>query len=154
LLWAAQAKELSLNQTQQILGFLNDLAQMCPFVKPYKTLANKFLASFKSDENVLLSMCDRVKSYLMVCAKIAETARSGLPIPAQPTLATLTALTCYMDAAGCKFTVVNGSRMCHNIPGDRGVACVMTNHAGEVISWCRTFWPNSFYSARQKSSPV
>ncbi len=62
LLWAAQAKELSLNQTQQILGSLNDLVQMCPFVKPFKALANRFLASFNNDEKVLLPIGDRAKS--------------------------------------------------------------------------------------------
>ncbi len=100
LLRAVQAKELSLNQTQQILGSLNDLAQMCPFVKPFKALANRFLASFNNDESVLLSMGDRVKSDLMVCARVAKTARRGLPIPAQLIMLPLTALNCYTDAAG------------------------------------------------------
>jgi hypothetical protein len=144
LLWAAQAEELSLNQTQQVLGSLNDLAQMCPFMKPYKALANKFLASFNDNGNVLLPMSDIVKADLMVCARIAETARCGLPIPAQPSLPPLTAFTCYSDAAGCKFTIAKGVRHCHNVPDDRGVACVLLDKEGKVIGWSRVFWPKTF----------
>jgi hypothetical protein len=146
LLWAAQAEEFSLNQTQQVLGSLNDLAQMCPFVKPYKALANKFLASFNNNGKVLLPMSDIVKADLMVCARIAETARCGLPIPAQPSLPPLTALTCYSDAAGCKFTIAKGVKHCHNIPDDRGVACVLLDKEGKVIGWSRVFWPKTFLS--------
>jgi hypothetical protein len=113
-------------------------------VKPYKALANKFLASFNDNEKMLLPMSDIVKADLMVCARIAETARCGLPIPAQPSLPPLTAFTCYSDAAGCKFTIAKGVRHCHNVPDDRGVACVLLGKEGKVIGWSRVFWPKTF----------
>ncbi len=55
-LWAAKADSMSLKQTQQLLGSLNDLSQMCPFMKPFRALANSFLASFDADE-ISFSAC-------------------------------------------------------------------------------------------------
>jgi hypothetical protein len=84
ILWAVQASSMSLKQTQQLLGSLNDLSQMCPFIKPFRALTNNFLGSFNGDEQVLLSLSELAKKDLMVCARVTETARLGIPIPSQP----------------------------------------------------------------------
>ncbi len=152
ILWAAKADSMSLKQTQQLLGSLNDLSQMCPFVKPFRALANSFLASFNTDEDRLLSMCSQARKDLMVCARITQTARVGIPIPSQPTQPTLNALTCYSDAAGCKFMMVGGMRMCTNKEDDRGVASIVLNNAENIIVWSRFFWPPTFLEqARARS---
>jgi hypothetical protein len=123
ILWAVHASSMSLKQTQQLLGSLNDLSQMCPFIKPFRALANSFLGSFNGNEQALLSLDEQAKRDLMVCARVTETAKLGIPIPSQPAQPSLTALTCYSDAAGCKFAMISGQRICNNIENDRGVAC-------------------------------
>jgi hypothetical protein len=144
ILWAVSSDGYSLKEAQQLLGSLNDLSQMCPFVKPYRALANNFLSSFKGNEQLLQKFGDQAKADLMVCARVAETARAGIPIPRQPAAPPLYSLTCYSDAAGSKFAMINGQRVSNNEPGDRGVASVVLNGKGEVIGWARVFWPKFF----------
>jgi hypothetical protein len=144
ILWAVSSDGYSLKEAQQLLGSLNDLSQMCPFVKPYRALANSFLSSFKGDEQLLKTFSEQAKADLMVCARVAETARTGIPIPRQPAAPPLFSLTCYSDAAGCKFAMTNGKRVSNNVTGDRGVASVVLNEKGEVIRWARVFWPKFF----------
>jgi hypothetical protein len=117
---------------------------MCPFVKPYRALVNSFLSSFRGEEQLLQTLSDQAKADLMVCARVAETARSGIPIPGQPAAPPLFTLTCYSDAAGSKFSMVNGKRVSNNVPGDRGVASIVLNEKNEVIKWARIYWPEVF----------
>jgi hypothetical protein len=105
LLWAVDADCISLKQTQQLLRSLNDLAQMCQFIKPYKALMNGFLKSFNLNEQILLKICDQAKKDLLVCARVAETARKGIPILEHPMNPSLQAIVCYSDAAGSKFAM-------------------------------------------------
>jgi hypothetical protein len=144
ILWAVKADNMSLKQTQQLLGSLNDLSQMCPFMKPFRALTNNFLGQFNADEQVLLSMSHQAKRDLMVCARVAETARTGIPIPSQPQQPTLATLTCFSDAAGCKFTMVQRERICNNLEDDRGVASIMLDKHGNVQAWTRLLWPKHF----------
>jgi hypothetical protein len=144
ILWAVHSDGYSLKEAQQLIGSLNDLSQMCPFVKPYRALTNSFLSSFRGDEQLLQTLSDQAKADLMVCARVAETARSGIPIPRQPAAPPLFSLTCYSDAAGCKFAMVNGKRVSNNVPGDRGVASIVLDEKNEVIKWARIFWPKTF----------
>jgi hypothetical protein len=144
ILWAVNADHMSLKQTQQLLGSLNDLSQMCPFIKPFRALTNSFLGKFNANEQVLLSMCHQAKNDLMVCARVAETARTGIPIPSQPQHPTLATLTCFSDAAGCKFTMIQGKRICSNQENDRGVASIVLDKYENVQAWSRLIWPRYF----------
>jgi hypothetical protein len=124
---------------------------MCPFIKPYKALANSFLGSFLGNEQVLKPWSPQAKKDLMVCARAAETARVGIPIPSQPTAPSLFPITCYSDAAGSKFKMVNGERKNFNVDNDRGVASIVLNEKMEVINWSRVFWPKSFLEEEKDS---
>jgi hypothetical protein len=80
----------------------------------------------------------------MVCARVTQTARDGIPILSLPTQPNLNALTCYSDAAGCKFMMVGGMRKGTNKEDDRGVASIILNRAGNIIAWSRFSWPTIF----------
>jgi hypothetical protein len=147
LLWAVDADCLSLKQTQQLLGSMNDLAQMCPFIKPYKALLNGFLKSFGSNEQILLKICDQTRKDLLVCANVADSARKGIPIPVQPMCPSLHAITCYSDAAGSKFAITNGERRNLNREGDRGVASIVLDKNSNPVSWSRLTWPIFFLNS-------
>ncbi len=56
----------------------------------------------------------------------------------------LIAITCYSDAAGSKFTMLNGERRNNNVEGDRGAACVVLGKYLEPTSWSRVRWPKFF----------
>ena len=110
----ANAKHLSLLQIQKIMGSVNDLAQMCPLLKSHQKSGNEFMAKFGGDNDLLRAVPIQLRRDLEVVAKVAESAKSGLPIAeiiSQPGLA---ALTFYMDAAGASFTVVGGKRCYHD----------------------------------------
>jgi hypothetical protein len=72
ILWAVDEDSLSLKQTQQLLGSLNNLAQMCSFIKPFKALINNFLRSFNLNEQILLSICEQTRRDLLLCTRVAE----------------------------------------------------------------------------------
>jgi hypothetical protein len=144
LLWAVDADCMSLKQTQQLLGSMNDLAQMCPFIKPYKALMNGFLKTFRSNEQILLKICDQTRKDLLVCANVAETARKGIPIPVHPLNPSQQAITCYSDAAGSKFAIANGERRNLNKEGDRKAASIILDKNSNPISWSRLTWQMFF----------
>ncbi len=99
LLWAVDADYISLKQTQQLLGSLNELAQMCPFIKPYKALMNSFLKSFNSNEQILLKICEQTEKDLLICARVAKSAREGILIPVSPMNPSLQAIITQMRQA-------------------------------------------------------
>jgi hypothetical protein len=65
---------VDLNQTQKVMGSVNDLGQMCPFLKFYKGSGNNLLSRFGTNENILLPVPEQVKEDLMVAARVALTA--------------------------------------------------------------------------------
>jgi hypothetical protein len=144
ILWAVQTDGYSLKEMQQLIGSLNTLSQLCPFIKPYRALANSFLGSFKGDEQLLQALSEQAKKDLMVCARVAETARSEIPIPGQPTAPSLFPITCFSDKVGSKFTMLNGKRERCNVPGERDVASIVLNEKKKVINWARVFWSKKF----------
>ena len=68
---AVNASHLSLNQTQKLMGSVNDLAQMCPLMCPHKRSGNTFLAQFGGNENIIKMVPDKMKEDLRVIAKAA-----------------------------------------------------------------------------------
>ncbi len=68
-------------------------------------------------------MPENVKKDMLVLAKIADTARIGLPIPSRPSAGPLSTAIFYTDAAGASYTMVGGERVYHDNEG-KGVACL------------------------------
>jgi hypothetical protein len=130
----------NLRDWQRTMGLINNLAQMAPFLKFYKFSGNQMLGAFAGNENTVIKIPDNVKEDLTVCAKVAESALSGLPIANRPCPPPLYAYHFYSDAAGSKYTMYRGKRMNHNSPGDRGVASILFK--GEQAVWyCTHAWP-------------
>ena len=77
---AYRSSHLDLKQCQKLMGSVNDLAQMCPFIKFYKGSGNRLLAQFGNNNCILLQTPDQLKKDLLVISKVAESCKSGLPI--------------------------------------------------------------------------
>jgi hypothetical protein len=123
---------------QKTMGLVNNLAMMAPFLKFYKARSNQVLAGSKEDYDIVC-LDDRMRADLLVCARVAEEAKVGLPIPSRPGLAPLFYLEFYSDAAGAKFALQNGERVALNAVGDRGIASVLI--MGSSIRWsCVESW--------------
>jgi hypothetical protein len=137
---------MTLKQVQEVMGLVNDLAQMCPFIKPFRYCGNTFMAEFAKREDILLEVPYRMKMDMYVCANVATEARFGLPIACRKGKPGLKAMEFYSDAAGACFTFVKGEKVVSYVPNDRGVASVAVDQTGKVWWWAEAKWPRKFLS--------
>ena len=142
------SKLVSLKQMEKVMGSVNDLAQMAPFVKFYKSSGNETLRSFKGDYNTFVQVGNKLKSDLLVISKIANTARCNMPIPTRPHAGPLTTLTFYSDAAGASYSMVKGERVYHSNES-RGVACIGGDNLNSIWIWTRLQWPKEFITSQK-----
>ncbi len=75
---------IGLNDLQKLIGSLNDVGQMCPFLRGFRQPLHSFLLSFKDDKEVMLPAPPEVKKDLRIWAAAMDTAAAGLPIPSRP----------------------------------------------------------------------
>ena len=137
------ASHVDLKQTQKLMGSVNDLSQLCPFLRFHRGHGNRFLAKFENNENILLMVPGDMKQDLLVAAKVAEKATQGLPIAAEPSKPPLSCLVMYTDAAGASFSKCKGDIVFHD-QGFRGVACIAGESMDDIWAWCRLTWPIKF----------
>ena len=138
---------ISLKQTQELMGSVNDFGQMNKFVRFFKHEGNKLLSVFKNNENILVQVPDKLKKSLMVVCNAAESAKSGLPICSRREFPNLSALTFYTDAAGAKYCWVNKKFHLIEEP-NRGVACIGGESLEDIWIWSRMTWPKGFLESK------
>ena len=122
---------VGLKQMEKLMGSVNDLGQMCPAVKFHRRAGNSFIRIFEGDYGSIKMVPDKLKEELKVIAKIADSAKTGLPIAEEPCSPSLSALVFYTDVAGASFSVCGGNKIYHNNEG-RGVACIGGQSLDEV----------------------
>ena len=81
-----------LKQTQQLVGRLNNLCQMCPFLKGFRRPLHVLLASFAEDKNILLPVASDLMEDLRVWAAATCEASCWMPIADSPQLPPVSAL--------------------------------------------------------------
>ena len=123
---------VSLKQTQQLAGRLNNLGQMCPFLKGFRRPLNKLLAGFGEDDNILLPVSDALAADLRVWAAATHSASHWLPIASGPQLPPLSTLRFTSDAAG----EVGEADWA-------GVASLGHDTEGRIWFMCRGQWPEN-----------
>ncbi len=141
VLGAIGADTLSLLQVQVLLGTVNDIAQMCPFLKGFRRPANQYLASFEGNSGRQLAMPAQVKADMTICLKAIQAAREGLPIPRQPREPSLEALCFTSDAAGAAFSMINGAGV--PVSGQKVLGAASVGLRRDKTIWyvCRVTWP-------------
>jgi len=133
----------SLKEMEKVMGSVNDMSQMMPFARFYKTSGNAFLASFKSNYDIMKLVPSEVKADMLVLAKIALESEKELPIPVEQGYFPLSALHFYTDAAGAAFSIVKGERkVAREI--ERGVACIGGTNEDDIWFWAKVRWPFEF----------
>ena len=88
-----------------------------------------------------------------VAVAVAISSINGLPIAYSPKHPTLAALSCYTDAAGASFTMINGKRIYHGNSG-RGVSCLMAESEDDIWAWTRVSWPDHFLTEEKDEKGV
>jgi len=140
---AIGAKMMDLKRIQTLMGRLVDFSQMCPFVKTFTYTGYRFLASFEANDCILKTPPEEARKDWLICLQALMSAKKGLPLHKEPRGPTLGTLVFYSDAAGCKFDMIQGKRVCCNGEDKRGVACLELSN--EEVKWYTTLtWPRKF----------
>jgi len=137
----------SLKQMEKLMGSINDIAQMATFLKFYKSHGNRFLQSFEGNYDIMKVLPVQLRDDLLVVAKVADTARSGLPICERPCKPPLSTLLIHTDAAGASFSIVDGAKVFHD-NSNKAVACVGGDCLGQLWAWSRLVWPEELLTSR------
>jgi len=151
LLELIRAEDCDLKQMQKALGSINHLAQMCPFVKGFRSPANEFVTSFEGKDYVRLAVPQQVKKDFGVILRIGMTAKMGLPIAHRPTGVPLVKVRFISDAAGGSYSKQNGVRVSNSLPDDRGVASLGIDSGGQIWYKCIVRWPKNFIDLAKDS---
>jgi hypothetical protein len=135
---------LTLLSTQKLLGTLNDVGQMCPFLNGFKQPLQEFLISFNGDEISQLALPDQARTDLRVWAAAVATAVWGLPIPHRPSNPSLHAITFVSDAAGAQFIRRGDVFIPYCTEAYRCAAAINSMEDGGIWFATRVFWPRKF----------
>jgi hypothetical protein len=138
------SRSCRLRHFQKVLGSINDVAQLCPFLKGFRKPANDYMASFLDNTDLILPVPHQVLLDLLVCLKAILAASGGLPIAAKPTAPPSTHRRFTSDAAGAVMGTFQGVRMAVSCPSYRGVASVGFGEDGVLQFACRLIWPDHF----------
>jgi hypothetical protein len=134
---AVQCDNVSLVQMQSLMGSLNFLTMMCPFLKSFKYNLNNELSMRIKNEKLEKGLGEEAVKELEIFTNIlAEDA--WLLIAAEPTAAHPSAVTFTSDAAG----LPNNKRYEAGI----GYAAVGVDGDGSTIFAARLEWPQDFIS--------
>jgi hypothetical protein len=81
---AGRILPVSLLETQQLLGSLNDVGKMCPFLRGFRHPLQKLLTEFGKDTEIRRELPDQARKDLRVWATAIGDTVKGLPIPHRP----------------------------------------------------------------------
>jgi len=134
---------VSLQDIQKLIGSLNDVGQMCPFLRGFRQPLHLLLMSFHDDNEILLPVPQEVRDDLRIWANAIETAAEGLPIPPRPKPHLPSALFFASDASGAQFNKQQGRFVTIPYEGDRGAASINTIEEDDIWFYAAVIFPRS-----------
>jgi hypothetical protein len=135
---------LTLLDTQKLLGTLNDIGQMCPFLSGFRHALQQFLIDFGEDDISQRPLPLQARKDLRVWAAGAAAASRGLPIPHRPTPPSLACIIFVSDAAGAQFIKQGDRFIPYCTDKTRGAASISPSADGSIWFCSRIFWPRFF----------
>jgi hypothetical protein len=145
-------KPISLLETQQLIGSLNDVGQMCPFLRGFRQPLYNFLLQFKEDPVVKLSPPPEVRSDLKVWAAALHTVSLGSPIPARLSEHLPSAIMFVSDASGAQFAKTGEKFITLPYDGERGAASINAIENDFIWFHANLTWPRPFLLQHRDSS--
>ena len=137
-------RKVSLLDVQKLLGTLNDIGQMCPFLRGFRQPLHNFLSSFQGDTLISLTPPREVRADLHIWAAAMETAVRGLPIPRRPAAHLPSAVTFVSDASGAQFSKSGDKFFTIPYAGERGAASINSIETDKVWFYACLTWPRKF----------
>lgn len=136
---------------QMVMGKLNNVSQLCPFLKAFRKPLLRLLASFENREEVILPIPPPALADLLTCSKIILATGEGLPIVARPTEPAFNALRFTSDAAGAIMATQDGKRI--TVPSTKAIGAASISMDEQDNPWfaCRITWPTKFLNQDRDS---
>jgi len=142
---------INLNNLQKLIGTLNDVGQMCPFLRGFRQPLHLLLIEFKENKDIELPIPKAVKDDLHVWAAAMDTAAKGLPIPRRPSPHLPSALTFASDASGAQFNKHQGRFVTLPYEGERGAASINTIENDDIWFYASVTFPRQFLLEKRDS---
>jgi hypothetical protein len=142
----------SLQDLQKLIGTLNDIGQMCPFLRGFRQPLHLLLVSFNDNADILLDIPPEVKNDLRVWAAAVDSAASGMPIPQRLSAHLPDAISFASDASGAQFNKHQGRFITIPFQGERGAASINTMEDDSVWFFAYVQFPRQFLLEKRDSS--
>ncbi len=137
------SNNVGLEELQSLLGRLNFVCMMCPFLKAFRFNMNRELARRIEDPLLRAALSKEAKADLMTHDYfLADT--TWCPIAREPIAAPVTAVCFVTDAAGLPANAVWS--------GNIGCGLVAFNSEGSMIHAAQHYWPKKFVSESKDSN--
>ncbi len=143
---------ISLNDLQKLIGTLNDVGQMCPFLRAFRQPLHLLLMEFHDNDDILLPIPKAVQEDLHIWAAAMDTATKGLPIPRRPTPHLPSAIFFASDASGAQFNKHQGRFVTVPYEGDRGAASINCIEDDDIWFHASVTFPRQFLLEKRDSS--
>jgi hypothetical protein len=134
----------SLLDLQKLIGTLNDIGQMCPFLRGFRQPLHMLLVSFKDDTELILPIPQQVKDDLRIWASAMDSAAKGMPIPSRISPHLPSAICFASDASGAQFNKHHGRFIPIPYTGDRKAVSVNTIEDDQVWFFASVTFPRAF----------
>jgi hypothetical protein len=125
--------KVSLLQMQKLMGRINDVGLLCPFLKAFKGPLNEMLGELQRNPGLEMYPSEQCKKDLLVWVAFVQEIEKWKPIPHRPMAPPIRHISFSSDAAGfAKWGRTSGKV---------GVGCVGFGLEGEVSFAMQMFWP-------------
>ena len=139
-------EETSCQDCQELLGKLNFICSMCPFMRTFKKPFQEFLRVLQESGTNKARMTSEARKDLQTWWKFLEENRNGFPIPDEEEEPPLWHKTITTDAAGWKSGTTSGKI---------GMGSVGIDEEGEIFLATQKFWDlekvETFMDSKEKS---
>jgi hypothetical protein len=133
--YAYEDNEMDLKSMQELLGSLNDVSQMCPFLRAFKFNLNKDLSYLAVNSNCKKKLSVNAKKELKIWANFLLDKCEWFPIPSRYHFPPLSRFELISDASG---KVSEEKVGCGNLG---------FNFDGTICFAHQLFWPKNFLSS-------
>jgi len=136
---------MTLLEVQRLTGSLNDVGQMCQFMRGFRQPLYSFLTSFEGNENISKPVPNSVREDLRIWAAALQTvAAEGFPIPPRPKSHLPSAICFASDASGAQFAKFKDKFITLPYQGERGAVSINCIEQEEIWFCAKITWPRPF----------
>ncbi len=125
----------SLLEMQQLMGSLNDITQMCDFLRGFKKPLNNVLSYLQRNENKTAKLNSQAKKDLVVFWNFLSDTDNWHPIARRPCSPPIHKISLTSDAAGCSRDTKKDEQV--------GFASIGIDAKGLIFFASQTFWETS-----------